>query len=166
MIHLKKMHDPELEESRLDSRPAFEGRMLKVFVDTAKLPNGRTSTRELVRHPGAAAVVAVLPDGRVLLERQYRYALGTVMYEVPAGKLDPGEDPEHCARRELSEETGYKADHWEYLTTIATTPGFTDEVIKMDALTPEEIRKAVADGTLYDAKSLAALGFLALLKKF
>lgn len=187
MIHLKKMHDPELEESRLDSRPAFEGRMLKVFVDTAKLPNGRTSTRELVRHPGAAAVVAVLPDGRVLLERQYRYAMGTVMYEVPAGKLDPGEDPEHCARRELSEETGYKADHWEYLTTIATTPGFTDEVIhlylatglhrfaqhldpdeviKMDALTPEEIRKAVADGTLYDAKSLAALGFLALLKKF
>ena len=112
MIHVKKMHDPDLEETRLDSKPAFAGRMLKVFVDTAKLPNGRTSTRELVRHPGAAAVVAVLPDGRVLLERQYRYALGTVMYEVPAGKLDPGEEPEHCARRELSEETGYEADHW------------------------------------------------------
>ena len=172
---MKKMSDPELDELRISSEPAFQGRMLKVFVDKAKLPNGRTSTREVVRHPGAAAVLAVLADGRILLEKQYRYALGTVMYEIPAGKLDPGEEPEHCARRELAEETGYEADRWEYLTAIATTPGFTDEVIhhgqhldedetlKLEAFTMEEIRAAVRDGCLYDAKSLAALGAASLL---
>lgn len=106
------------------------------------------------------------------------------MYEIPAGKLDPGEEPEHCARRELAEETGYEADRWEYLTAIATTPGFTDEVIhlykatglhqhgqhldedetlKLEAFTMEEIRAAVRDGRLYDAKSLAALGAASLL---
>ena len=181
---MKKMSDPELDELRISSEPAFQGRMVKVFVDKAKLPNGRTSTREVVRHPGAAAVLAVLADGRILLEKQYRYALGTVMYEIPAGKLDPGEEPEHCARRELAEETGYEADRWEYLTAIATTPGFTDEVIhlykatglhqhgqhldedetlKLEAFTMEEIRAAVRDGCLYDAKSLAALGAASLL---
>jgi ADP-ribose pyrophosphatase len=183
---MKKMSDPELDELRISSEPAFQGRMLKVFVDIAKLPNGRTSTREVVRHPGAAAVLAVLPDGRILLEKQYRYALDTVMYEVPAGKLDPGEEPEHCARRELAEETGYEAEQWEYLTSIATTPGFTDEVIhlykatglhqhgqhldedealKLEAFTVDEIRAAVRDGLLYDAKSLAALGVASLLGK-
>ena len=97
-----------------------------------RLPNGKEGVREWVRHPGAAAVLPLLPDGNVILVRQYRHPIGKVTLEVPAGKLDAeGEDPLHCARRELSEETGYTAEQYDKLTTIATTVGFSNEYINL-----------------------------------
>ena len=180
---LKKMSDPALDEIFVSSKPAFDGRLLHVHVDTVRLPNGRTSTREMADHQGAIAVVPILPDGSIIFVKQYRYPLGTVMYEIPAGKIDPGEDKDACAVRELSEETGYEADHWQYLGAIATTPGFTNEIIYLYAATGlhshsqhtdpdefvavevvphEKILPMIEDGTLYDAKTLAALGILAM----
>jgi len=152
--------------------------MLEMVTEEVTLPNGRTTTLDLIRHPGAAAVVPFLSDDEVLLIRQYRYAAGGEIYEVPAGKLDPGESPETCARRELEEETGYRAARIEYLATIWTTPGFTDERIHLFAardlapaeqqldhdemieLVPMSLGEAldlVWRGALDDAKSALAL---------
>ncbi len=182
---MKKLHDPALDEVFVESRPAFKGRLLHVHVDTVRLPNGNTTTREMADHQGAVAIVPFLPDGSVILVKQFRYPMGTVMYEIPAGKIDPGEAPERCAVRELSEETGYEGDNWEYLGAIATTPGFTNEVIHLYAVTglhphkqhtdPDEficveaVPKAsllsmIEDGTLFDGKTIAALGILSMKK--
>ena len=169
---LKKMSDPALDETFVSSKPAFDGRLLHVHVDTVRLPNGRTTTREMADHQGAIAVVPILPDGSIIFVKQFRYPMGTVMYEIPAGKIDPGEDKDVCAVRELSEETGYEADHWHYLGAIATTPGFTneiiylhtdpDEFITVEAIPKEKLLSMIEDGTLYDGKSLAALGILSM----
>lgn len=113
--------------------------MIEMVTEEVTLPTGRTTTLDMIRHPGASAVVPFLSDDEVLLIRQYRWAAGGEIYEVPAGKLDPGEDPETCARRELEEETGWRAGRCEHLATIYTTPGFTDEQIHLFAgrdLTP------------------------------
>jgi ADP-ribose pyrophosphatase len=113
----------------LGSTSGFRGRFLEVTVDRIRLPNGSESQRETVLHPGAAAVVPVA-DGRVLLVRQHRHAVGIDLLELPAGKLDePGESPEACARREMEEETGYRCGELELLARILTSPGFTDEAI-------------------------------------
>lgn len=122
--------------TRLATRRAWTGRLLGVDIDSVRTPNGTELELELVRHPGAAAVVPLLSsadaaDPAVLLIRQYRYAAGGMVWEIPAGVLEPGEPPEACARRELREETGADADHLEHLTTIFTTPGFTDEQIHL-----------------------------------
>ena len=117
----------------------YQGKFLEMVTEEVALPNGRTATLDLIRHPGAAAVVPFLDEERVLLIRQYRYATGGEIYEVPAGKLDPGEAPEACALRELEEETGYRAERLEALADIFTTPGFSDERIYLFAahgLTP------------------------------
>ena len=119
---------------RLATRRVYSGRVISVDVDTVRFPDGSTGDLEMVRHPGASAVVPFLDepgwdDARVLLIRQYRYAAGGHVYEIPAGRLDEGEDPEHCARRELREETGYSCSALTRLTTFHTTPGFTDERI-------------------------------------
>lgn len=123
-----------------DSRSVFRGRLLDVRVETAKYPDGSTGELEIVRHPGAAAVLPVAgPEERcdggtsvgVILLRQYRHAVGGVIWEVPAGKLDGGETPESCARRELLEETGVTANRLERLATLVTTPGFTDERVHL-----------------------------------
>jgi len=121
---------------RLDTRRAWTGRLIAVDVDRIRTPNGTELELEMIRHPGAAAVVPLLsdPDAEdpaVLLIRQYRYAANGMVWEVPAGVLEPGEAPEACARRELREETGADADRIEHLTTIFTTPGFTDEQIHL-----------------------------------
>jgi ADP-ribose pyrophosphatase len=152
--------------------------MLEMVTEEVTLPNGRTTTLDLIRHPGASAVVPFLGDDEVLLIRQYRYAAGGEIYEVPAGKLDAGEDPETCARRELEEETGYRAGRLEALATIWTTPGFTDERIHLFAarglepsaqqLDPDELIELVPmpfaralervwSGEIADAKSALAL---------
>lgn len=114
----------------------YQGRIIHVDVDTVRFPDGSSGQLEMVRHPGASAVVPLLdepgsPDPRVLLIRQFRHAADGVIWEVPAGRLDPGETPEACARRELVEETGMRAGRLERLTTIYTTPGFTDERIHL-----------------------------------
>lgn len=122
------------ESPRVASRRMYSGRVINVDVDTVRFPNGTVGELEMVRHPGASAVVPFLSDPggddpQLLLIRQYRYAAEQYLYEVPAGRLDPDEEPEHCARRELREETGCEAERVEHLLTMYTTPGFTDERI-------------------------------------
>lgn len=163
---------------RLLRRTGYDGKKLRLDVDRILLPNGREMDFELVRHPGAAAVVPLLPDGQVLLVRQYRYATGGWLLEIPAGTLDPGESPESCACREVEEETGYRAGKLEALGWIWTTPGFTDEKIWLyvaselspasqaldhdEVLTVERMDFAeavglAARGELADGKSICAL---------
>jgi len=156
----------------------YRGIVVNLNVDTVTLPNGFTVDLEVVRHPGAAAVVPLKDDGRVIMIRQFRHAAGGFIYEIPAGKLHPGEDPGACAARELEEEIGYRAGRLELLSSIFTAPGFTDEVIhiyKATGLTtgrqqldrdevlevvelslPEAIRMIEA-GTIRDAKSIVGL---------
>jgi len=126
-------------DDRVSGRRVYSGRILDVDLDRVRFPDGSIGELEMIRHPGAAAVVALDPPGSggepgqpiVTLLRQYRYAAGGFVWEVPAGKLDDGEPPERCALRELEEETGLRAGRLERLTTIYTTPGFTDEVIHL-----------------------------------
>ena len=156
----------------------YEGRVLNVDVDEIELPGKGRTHIETIRHPGAAAVLPFLDDERVVLIRQYRHAVGETIVEVPAGKLDGGEPPELCARRELREEIGYEAGALVPLGSILTTPGFTDEVIWLyegrdltlvgQELEPHELiepfeatleqaRRMVLDDTIRDAKSVAAI---------
>jgi ADP-ribose pyrophosphatase len=113
--------------------PDYRGRSISVFAEEVELPNGRRVTLDIVRHPGAAAVVPFVSEDEVLLIRQFRHAAGGTLFEVPAGKLDGGEDPESCAARELEEEAGQRAGRLERLGEIWTTPGFTDERIHLFA---------------------------------
>lgn len=110
-------------------REVFKGKVVDLGIESVELPNGETWDLEVVRHPGAAAVLPVLDNGDVVLVRQYRHAAGGWILEVPAGKLDPGEDPADCARRETEEEVGLKAGRLDPMGWIFTTPGFTDEKI-------------------------------------
>src|SRR5512142_477204 len=109
------------------TKSIYHGKVITVNIDTVTLPNGVTVDLEMVRHPGAAAVVPLKEDGTVILIRQFRHAAGGFIYEIPAGKLHPGEDPRDCAHRELEEEIGYRAATIQPLFSIFTTPGFTDE---------------------------------------
>lgn len=124
------------ESARLDSVRVYTGRVLNLDVDRVRFPDGSTGELEMIRHPGASAVLPFVSDPggddpQLLLIRQYRYAAERTIYEVPAGRLDPGESPLECAIRELQEETGCTAERVEPLTTIYTTPGFTDERIHL-----------------------------------
>jgi len=160
------------------SKNIFTGKVLTLNIDTVTLPNGVTIDLEIVRHPGAAAVVPLKDNGTVVLIKQLRHAAGGFIYEIPAGKLDRGEDPLHCAARELEEEIGYVAGRLELLTSILTAPGFTDEVIhiyKATGLTAgrqqldrdevlevleislEEAIKMIKAGTIRDAKTIVGL---------
>ena len=166
------------EEKLLSTKRIYSGKMLKFDLDTVVLPNGRTIELEILRHPGASAVVPLKEDGKVVLIRQLRHAASGFIYEIPAGKLDPHEDPKDCAARELEEEVGYRAGSFELLTSILTAPGFTDEVIhiyqgtKLEAgkqqLDQDEILEIVEwpleeamsrilDGTIRDAKTIIGL---------
>jgi ADP-ribose pyrophosphatase len=107
----------------------YEGKILNIELDQVTLPNGHQTELEIIHHPGASAVVPLLDDGNVVLVYQYRYAAGGFIYEIPAGKLDHGEDPLKCAKRELEEETGYTAKKYDPLVSFLTTPGFCDEII-------------------------------------
>ncbi len=127
-------HGSESKAGRISSQRVYTGKIVSLDVDEVRYPNGSTGKLEMIRHPGASAVVPLSgdeSDPKVVLIRQYRYAASGFLYEIPAGRLDPGESPEECARRELREETGYTARHLEELTTIYTTPGFTDERIHL-----------------------------------
>jgi ADP-ribose pyrophosphatase len=172
---------------RIASQRAWSGRLLTVDIDRVRTPNGTEIELEMIRHPGAAAVVPLLAGGdsadpAVLLIRQYRYAAGGMVWEIPAGVLEPEEAPADCARRELREETGAEADQIEHLTTIFTTPGFTDEIIHLFLATgiragaarpnPDEFIEVEArpisqalgmirDGEIRDGKTVVALLFVA-----
>jgi ADP-ribose pyrophosphatase len=121
---------------RVSSRRAYSGKIISLDVDTVRFPDGSVGELEMIRHPGASAIVPFLSDPagadpQVLLIRQYRYAAEGYLYEIPAGRLNPGEAPNDCALRELKEETGCTAGHVEHLFTMYTTPGFTDEKIHL-----------------------------------
>ncbi|MCS7082358.1 MAG: NUDIX hydrolase [Bacteroidetes bacterium] len=119
-----------LEEVRLESLPLVEGVLIKAYRDTVRLPNGRTAIREWIRHPGAAIAVPLFPDGSTLLVRQFRYAVGKTFVEVPAGKLDhPEANPEETARRELQEETGYRAQRLTFIARFYPCIGYSNEVM-------------------------------------
>lgn len=168
----------ELYEKTLSSRLVYDGGLLKVYYDTVELINGKTAWREVIRHPGAVVVVPIDNEGNIHLVRQYRYPYGKVVLEVPAGKLEYGEEPFLAAQRELSEEIGAEAEHWVELGEMLPTPGFCDElqhVYLAEGLTfgdihPDEdeflepvvmpLEEAVAmavDGRLEDSKTVAAI---------
>ncbi len=124
----KPVDDPLAEET-LESRVAFEGAFLKVFVDRVRCPDGHIAPREYLRHPGAVMMMPMLDDGRLVLERQYRYPLRASFIEFPAGKIDEGESLLGCAERELLEETGYRATEWLYLGSFHNAIGYCNEQI-------------------------------------
>lgn len=127
--------DADLRERLIASKTIFEGRLITVRVDEVELPGGKRVAREIVVHPGAVAIAPLLPDGRLVMIRQYRHATGKVLYELPAGILEPGESPEQCARRELSEETGYEASDLRPLFSPYLSPGYSSEIIHVFAAT-------------------------------
>ena len=118
---------PALHEAQLTSALVYHGDFLKVQRDIVRLPDGKTTAREYIRHPGAVVILPLFEDGSVLLERQFRYPLNQVFIEFPAGKIDPDETPLDCAKRELQEETGYTATDWQFLCTIHNAIAYSDE---------------------------------------
>ncbi|MDO8299566.1 NUDIX domain-containing protein [Lacisediminimonas sp.] len=123
--------DKHLEETCVESEPAYTGSFLKISRDKVRLPDGKIAEREYVRHPGAVVILPLMADGRILLERQYRYPLHRVFIEFPAGKIDAGEDPLLCAQRELQEETGYTAGQWQHVCTIHNAIAYSDEHLEI-----------------------------------
>ena len=121
--------DQHLREERITGVDVYDGIFLKMKRDTVSLPDGQQAVREYLTHPGAVAIVALLDDGRVLLERQYRYPIAKACIEIPAGKLDPNENPLLCAQRELAEETGYIAKKWSYIRRIHPVISYSTEFI-------------------------------------
>lgn len=120
-----------MEEKYLKTIQEVQGKFLTFRQDEVALSNGRKTRRDIVLHPGAVAILALTPEEELVMVRQYRYPLGQVTYEIPAGKLEKGEDPIITAQRELEEETGLQAKKWEKLTAFFTAPGFADEVIHL-----------------------------------
>lgn len=119
--------DSDLTETRLDGETVYRGSFFNVQKDNVRLPDGGLATREYIRHPGAVVILPLFDDGTVLLERQYRYPVGQIFIEFPAGKIDRGEDRFSCAKRELEEETGYTATNWQFVGTIHNAIGYSDE---------------------------------------
>ena len=121
----------KFEEKTIDSKQIFEGKIISLKVDDVLLPNGKTAKREIVNHPGAVAVIPITKEGKIVLVEQYRKALERSIIEIPAGKIEAGEELSVCARRELEEETGYGAGELTYIQSFATSPGFAEEVIHL-----------------------------------
>lgn len=168
-----------LTEKTKKSEPIYKGKIISLQLDEVELPNGNTSYREIVRHPGAVAVIAITEENKILMVRQFRKALDKTIYEIPAGKRDLGEEPELTAKRELEEETGYIANKWSHLVSFYTSPGFADEYlhlyiaeelsyggelqldedefVELFAFTLEECKELIQEGDICDAKTVAAI---------
>ncbi|MEF3301891.1 NUDIX hydrolase [Paenibacillus sp. GYB003] len=165
------------EEVTIKTEPIFHGKVISLQIDHVRLPNGQTATREIVKHPGAVAVLALLGDTMIVVE-QYRKALGRSQVEIPAGKLEPGEPLEEAAKRELKEETGYVCDEVRPIASFYTSPGFADELLHLyvadkltkgeaspdedefldcEAITLETAKRYIAEGRISDAKTIAAV---------
>jgi ADP-ribose pyrophosphatase len=171
----------DLEEKVLSSELVYRGRAVSIRKVAVEMPTGRRSSRVIIEHPGSVAVVPLLDDGRLVLIRQFRLAAGGVIWEIPAGHIERGEDPEACARRELEEETGYRAGSVERLFEAYTSPGSStelmrfflatglekseqrteeDEIIGVEPVNVEEAVRMIASNEIRDAKSIAAISYL------
>jgi ADP-ribose pyrophosphatase len=175
------MSDAHLREHGLDGRLLVKGNFLEVRRDDVRLPDGAVATREYVVHPGAVAIVPLLDDGRLVLERQFRYPVGKVLLEIPAGKIDPGESMLACAQRELLEETGYRAREWARAGVVHNAAAYSTEgieiwfarglsagtqrldvgeFIELCLMTEAELEQCAASGELSDVKTLIGLMWL------
>lgn len=177
-----------LEEKTLTSEKIFTGRVISLQVDEVQLPNGQKSKREIVKHPGAVAIIPITDDHKIVMVEQFRKPLERIVIEIPAGKLEKGEEPEQTARRELEEETGYECQSLEWLISFYTSPGFADEIVhlyvakgltkKQDAapldedefvnimeVTLEEAQHLIKAQRIYDAKTAYAVTYLQLQKE-
>jgi ADP-ribose pyrophosphatase len=169
-----------MTEQRQASETVFDGRLIQVRRDTVRLENGRLTTREIVEHPGAVGILPVTDTGRIVLVSQYRYAIGRALLEIPAGTREPGEPEEATALRELHEETGYLAGRLDELMRFYTSPGWAneeiilfrasalvrsspvpgpDEILDVAEVAPRDIPGLMRDGSIADAKTIAALMF-------
>jgi ADP-ribose pyrophosphatase len=165
-------------EKTLSSRLIHAGRNFDFLVDEVELPSGQVTQRDIVRHPGAVAIVPLLSDSKVVLIRQYRYATGKKLFEIPAGTLEKGEPPLECAARELREETGYEAEEIEPLLSCFMAPGYSDEAIHffvakglravgddpeldeditLELHSLEEVRRMIAENVIEDAKTIVGI---------
>lgn len=174
-----------LEEKTLHTEQIFSGRVISLQVEEVELPNGKTSKREIIKHPGAVAIIAITDDEKIVMVEQYRKALERNIIEIPAGKLEKDEEPKGCAIRELEEETGYECESIDWLISFYTSPGFADELVhlyvatglkkKIDAAALDEdefvnvvevsLGEAVElmkDQKIYDAKTAFAVQYLQL----
>ena len=170
------MSNSHLIETKISSEQVYKGNFLNILRDTISLPGGHQATREYVVHPGAVVIIPLLDDGRLVLERQFRYPIGEVMIEFPAGKLEAGENPQYCGQRELLEETGYRAQHWAYAGKTHLAIAYSTEVLhiyfakeltlgerKLDEgesldvmiATPAELLAMCGGGLITDAKTMA-----------
>jgi ADP-ribose pyrophosphatase len=180
---LKPDSAPSGDVRLLTREYAFRGRLVNLRVDRVRLPGGEEATREVVEHPGAVAIVVVPSPGSAFLVRQHRQPVGDSLWEIPAGKLEPGEAPLHCAKRELREETGLVAATWREALTFFTTPGFSDERITLfvasdlrrvpsppdldvetcSPFTDQELARMLERGEIADAKTILGLLWAGLL---
>lgn len=174
-----------LEEKTLKSEEIFSGKVISLHLQDVELPNGKHSKREIIKHPGAVAILAITDDKKIVMVEQYRKALERTIVEIPAGKLEKDEEPVLCARRELEEETGYECANLEWLTSFYTSPGFADEIVhvflakgltkkensapldedefvNLEELTLEESLRYIKKQKIYDAKTIFAVQYLQL----
>ena len=168
----------KLKEEKVSATYPYKGRILTVEEARVRCPNGNIDSREVIRHTPAAAILALTDDGKIILERQYRYAYDEILYEIPAGKQDENENPLQIAHRELLEETGYNAHHMECLGKMYPSCGYTDEIIylylatelekkeqhwdeneflELEYVTVDELKQMILQGTIVDAKTICAL---------
>ncbi|UOR12390.1 NUDIX hydrolase [Halobacillus amylolyticus] len=175
----------KFEEKTIDTEVIYKGKIVQLQVDSVTLPDGQTSKRELIKHPGAVAVIALTDEGKIVFVEQYRKALEKSIVEIPAGKLETGEKPEITALRELEEETGYTTDQLKLVTSFYTSPGFADELVhlyftdqvkpleqkvdldedefvELQELTLQEAEQLALDQKIHDAKTAFALLYLKL----
>ncbi|MDQ0858529.1 NUDIX hydrolase [Bacillus sp. V2I10] len=174
-----------LKETTKSSEKLFSGRIIDLYLEEVELPNGKTGTREIIKHPGAVAVIAITKENKIVMVQQYRKAMERVLVEIPAGKLEKGEQPEVTAKRELEEETGYTTESLQHLLSFYTSPGFADELVHLyfteelqiltekaeldedefvDVLevTLEEAQQMIDDQRIFDAKTAYAVQYLQL----
>jgi len=174
-----------LEEKTLKSEEIFSGKVISLHLQDVELPNGKHSKREIIKHPGAVAILAITDDKKIVMVEQYRKALERTIVEIPAGKLEKGEEPAVCARRELEEETGYECTELKLLTSFYTSPGFADEIVhvflakgltkkensasldedefvNLEELTLVESLQYIKEQKIYDAKTIFAVQYLQL----
>lgn len=148
----------KFEETTISTTSIFNGKVINLQIDEVTLPNGETSTREIVKHPGAVAIIALTDQDEILMVEQYRKPLEKSIVEIPAGKLEPGEQPMATAKRELEEETGYTTEALELVTSFFTSPGFSDELMYLyftNSITPLKEQKALDDDEFVELRKLS-----------